>query len=238
MAMEAPSAGPSKRTLHPMVTGGSVLGVKYAGGTMVAADTLASYGSLARYDGVVRMAQVGISDDTILAAGGDYSDYQYMLKIIEAKSTEEFAIDDGSTMPPSALHNWLTRIMYQRRSKMDPLWNSIIVAGFRDGKGYLGSSNMYGTMFEDTFMASGLGAHLALPLLRKGWREDMSEADARALLEECMRVLFYRDTRASAFITIGKADASGSSITEPFKLDTYWEHSAFVRGNTIGDGSW
>ena len=119
--MEA--SGPSKRTQHPMVTGGSVLGIKYAGGVMVAADTLASYGSLARYEGVVRMAKVGISEDTILAAGGDHSDYQHILKIIDAKSTEEFAIDDGSTITPSALHNWLTRIMYQRRSKMDPLWN-------------------------------------------------------------------------------------------------------------------
>jgi len=118
-----PSMGPSKRTQSPMVTGGSILGLKYAGGVMVAADTIASYGSLVRYEGVLRMAQVGIANDTILAAGGDYSDYQCMLKMIEAKATAEFAVDDGCTIPPAALHNWLTRIMYQRRSKMDPLWN-------------------------------------------------------------------------------------------------------------------
>ena len=46
-----------------------------------------------------------------------------MLKMIEAKANEEYAIDDGASMPASALHHWLTRIMYQRRSKMDPLWN-------------------------------------------------------------------------------------------------------------------
>jgi len=233
-----PSMGPSKRTQSPMVTGGSILGLKYAGGVMVAADTIASYGSLVRYEGVLRMAQVGIANDTILAAGGDYSDYQCMLKMIEAKATAEFAVDDGCTIPPAALHNWLTRIMYQRRSKMDPLWNSIIVAGFRNGKPYLGSSNIYGTMFEDNFMASGLGSHLALPLIRKGWREDLTEAEARKLLEDSMRVLFYRDTRASAFITIGKVDTAGSSITEPFKLETYWEYPSFVQGNTTGDGSW
>mmetsp|Transcript_50267 Transcript_50267/g.107377 ORF Transcript_50267/g.107377 Transcript_50267/m.107377 type:complete len:237 (-) Transcript_50267:520-1230(-) len=236
--MLEPQHGPSKRTTQPMVVGGSICGVKYAGGVMVAADTLASYGSLARYEGVERIAQVGIAKDTLLAAGGDHSDYQYMLKIIEAKATQEYVMDDGATMPPSALHSWLTRIMYQRRSKMDPLWNSIIVAGFKGGKPYLGSSNMYGTAFEDNYMASGLGAHLALPLMRKAWREDLSEEEARKLLEDCCRVLFYRDTRASAYITIGKADATGSSICKPFMLDTYWEHPQFINGNVGGDGSW
>jgi len=236
--MLEPSAGPSKRTTSPMVTGGSILGIKYAGGVMVAADCLASYGSLARYNGVVRMAEVGVAKDTLLAAGGDFSDYQYMLKIIDAKATSEYAFDDGATMPPSALHSWLTRIMYQRRSKMDPLWNTIIVAGCRNGEVYLGSSNLYGTEYQDNYIASGLGAHMALPLMRKDWREDMSEAEARKLLEDSMRVLFYRDTRASAYITIGKADATGTSITEPFLLETYWDHQAFVSGNKAGDGTW
>ena len=113
----------SQRTANPIVTGGSVVGVKYNGGILVAADTLASYGSLARFKGVVRIAQIGDAGDTLLAAGGEYSDYQYMLKLIEGMAVEEFAMDDGATMSPKELHHWLTRVMYNRRSKMDPLWN-------------------------------------------------------------------------------------------------------------------
>ena len=30
-----------------------------------------------------------------------------------------------------ALHCWLTRVLYNRRSKFDPLWNVIIVAGMQ-----------------------------------------------------------------------------------------------------------
>ena len=113
----------SQRTANPIVTGGSVVGVKYNGGILVAADTLASYGSLARFEGVERIAQIGDAGDTLLAAGGEYSDYQYMLKLIEGMAVEEFAMDDGATMSPKELHHWLTRVMYNRRSKMDPLWN-------------------------------------------------------------------------------------------------------------------
>lgn len=229
----------TSRTTNPIVTGGSVVALKYAGGVLVATDTLCSYGSLARFEDVSRMSAVGMAGDTILAAGGDYSDYQQMLKIIDARATEEYAIDDGASMAPSALHHWLTRIMYNRRSKMDPLWNSIVIVGFRDGASYLGTSDLYGTMYTENFVATGLGAHMALPLIRKGWREDMSEAEARALLENSMRVLFYRDTRASAKIQIGKVDASGSAVGDAYMLETFWEHPEFVKGGGhLGDGSW
>ena len=276
----------SQRTANPIVTGGSVVGVKYNGGILVAADTLASYGSLARFEGVERIAQIGDAGDTLLAAGGEYSDYQYMLKLIEGMAVEEFAMDDGATMSPKELHHWLTRVMYNRRSKMDPLWNrcerariarrppppppslarrcaprgaakppsptpppptsyppfrarSVIIAGFRDGAAYLGTSDLYGTMYEDTFIATGLGAHMALPLLRQEWTAEMGEAEARALLTKCMQVLFYRDTRACSTIQIGKVDATGASISAPTKLDTYWEHPEFIKGGGHrGDGSW
>ena len=93
-----------------------------------------------------------------------------------------------------------------------------------------------------SFLPSGLftlALVLALPLLRKGWREDLTEPEARKLLEDSMRVLFYRDTRASAKITIGKVDAGGSAVSDPILLETFWEHPEFVRGGGhLGDGSW
>lgn len=227
------------RTTAPMVTGGSVVAVKYAGGILVATDTNGSYGSLVKFNGIPRMSAVGMAGDTILAAGGDYGDYQQLLKMIDVRATEEYAIDDGASMAPAQLLNWLSRVMYQRRSKMDPLWNSVIIAGFRNGEAYLGTCDLYGTMYTDNFIATGLGAHMALPLLRKGWREDLPYEEARELLENSMRVLFYRDTRASNNIHLGKVDASGSSVSEAYKLSTYWEHPEFVRGGGhLGDGSW
>ncbi len=38
-----------EHTLRPIVTGSSVVGIKYRDGVMLAADTLGSYGNLARY---------------------------------------------------------------------------------------------------------------------------------------------------------------------------------------------
>lgn len=164
----------SQRTTYPSVTGGSVVAVKYNGGVLVAADTIMSYGTLAKFDGVVRMAPVGAKGQVLLSAGGDYSDYQQMLKIINSSAVEEYTMDDGAVMSASAMHHWLTRIMYQRRSKMDPLWNAVVIAGVGgDGQSYLGTTDMYGTMYADNFIvsahaSSAKSAHPLLPRPRPG----------------------------------------------------------------------
>ena len=72
-------------------------------------------------------------------------------------------------------------------------------------------------------MASGFGAYLAIPLIREKWSPDLEEGEARALLEDCLRVLFYRDCRASSRIQIAKATAEGVLVSEPFELQTDWE---------------
>jgi len=63
-----------------MVTGTSVLGVKFEGGVVIAADMMGSYGSLARFRSISRLLRV--NDSTVLGASGDYADFQYLTQII------------------------------------------------------------------------------------------------------------------------------------------------------------
>jgi len=56
------------------VTGTSVLGLQYKDGVMLATDTLASYGSLARFMNIQRLERVG--DNVVIGASGDMSDWQ------------------------------------------------------------------------------------------------------------------------------------------------------------------
>jgi len=51
---------------------------------------------------------------------------------------------------------------------------------------------LVGTCYEENFIATGFGAYLAIPLIREKWNPRMSEGEARQLLEDCLRVLFYR----------------------------------------------
>lgn len=67
---------------------------------------------------------------------------------------------------------------------------------------FLGFVDSVGTHFEDNTIATGYGAYIAQPLLRnfyaqKGSANNISEGEAKSILEKCMRVLFYRDARTS-----------------------------------------
>lgn len=60
----------------PIVTGTSVLAIKFNGGVAIASDTLASYGSMARFTDIRRLKSFG--KYTIVGASGEISDFQYI----------------------------------------------------------------------------------------------------------------------------------------------------------------
>lgn len=123
-------------------------------------------------------------------------------------SVEEHCYDDDAKLTAPEIHSYLGRISYQRRNKADPFFNKFLVAGVKDGKSYLGYLDQYATQFEENYSATGFGSQMALPLIRDRWRADMSEAEARRLMEDCMRVLWYRDCKALNRIQIGTVSAA------------------------------
>ena len=77
----------TKHTLKPIVTGTSVVAVKFKNGVIMACDTLGSYGSLARYAKTDRIVKVG--DFALVGADGDMSDFQEIKKIIQEIEFED-----------------------------------------------------------------------------------------------------------------------------------------------------
>lgn len=51
-----------------------------------------------------------------------------------ARRMEDEVADDGCKMSPAACHEFLSRVMYNRRTKGNPLWNSLVLGGVRDGE--------------------------------------------------------------------------------------------------------
>lgn len=249
------SAAPKKHTTRPIVTGTSVLGIVYEGGVMLAADTLLSYGGMAKHQGVSRMHRIS-STNTIIAASGEFSDFQMICELLEQKALEEtqtaavimdsLYADHSNSMSAAAVWNYLRYVLYQKRNKFDPYWNDVLVAGVdASGKPFLGSVDKIGTTVKDSVLATGFGSYLALPLLREKWRPGMTEGEARAILEDCLKVLFYRDCRASSQIQLAKCGGSGAAskpiISDPYQLETSWSDPAFVNAAPAqldGDGGW
>ncbi|XP_031949171.1 proteasome subunit beta type-4 [Corvus moneduloides] len=225
-----PAALPFSRTLSPMVTGTSVLGLKFSGGVILAADTVGSYGSLARFRGISRLLKV--NDSTVLGASGDLADFQHLRQLLEQMVIDEELLGDGHSYSPRALHSWLTRVLYNRRSKINPLWNTVLIAGVYGGESFLGYVDMLGVAFEAPSLATGFGAYLAQPLLRAALERDRipTREEARELLERCLRVLYYRDARSFNRYEVAVVTEKGVELEGPLTLEANWDIAHLVSG--------
>lgn len=216
-------------THSPMTTGTSVIGIQFKDGVAIVADNLGSYGKLARYRSIDRVFK--INDNIIIGASGDYADFQYLKNIIDQKILEEECLDDGFTLKPKSLYCWLTRVMYNRRSGFDPLWNNFVIAGFDDGKPFVGTVDKIGTAYQDGIIATGFGAYLATPLLRHEMAKnpDMNKEEAIELLHKCLEVMFYRDTCAFPKYTVGVlTKEDGVEIRGPLSLQGNWQAAVLI----------
>jgi 20S proteasome alpha/beta subunit len=118
---------PLQHTKQPIVTGTSVLAVKYKDGVMMACDTLGSYGTLAKYKDLRRIKKA--NSKTLIGAGGEYSDFQYLMELLGELEQDDENVDDGFSYSPAEVFSYLRTVLYNRRSKMNPLWNNLVVAG-------------------------------------------------------------------------------------------------------------
>lgn len=227
------AVNPTEHTLSPIVTGSTVIGVKYDGGVLIAADTLASYGSQARYKDFIRMRKVG--NFTMLGASGEMSDFQNLGKMIDELDAEDWLSQDGCMMGPQEYSSYIGRVMYNKRSKGNPFYNQFLIAGKKgDGESLLAFVDHQGTYFEDNFIATGFGAYLAMPLLRNQWSTSMTKAEATTLICQCLALCFYRDCRAYCKYTIGDADGETVKISDVKDLDHFWEHDAWMKTSLVG----
>lgn len=223
--------GSRQHTLNPQITGTSILGLKFEGGVILAADTLGSYGSMAAVRNLQRVFKV--NDKTIIAGSGDYADYQLLLNIINEQVNSDYCVNDGYVYKPKALYSWCTRVLYNRRSRFDPLWNRLAIAGFDDDKPFLGCVDLLGNSYEGTCVATGYGNYLAIPLMREFLEKNnnkINEQQARDIIDRCMKLLYYRDGRAYDKYSLAIATKDGVRVEESKEIAGNWTMASQIAG--------
>ncbi|XP_054153460.1 proteasome subunit beta type-4-like [Oppia nitens] len=216
----------------PVTTGTSVLGIAFDGGVIIAADILASYGSLARFRNTKRVFKV--NDKCLVGCSGDIADYQFLIRAIDQKMIDEDNHNDDHTLTPNALFSWLTRVHYNRRSKFDPLWCQWVIGGLNsDDQPFLGYVDKLGTAYECPAIATGYGSYIAIPLLRQALDEaggKLTEEQAKQVIQKCLTVLYYRDARSFNKYELAVVKKSGATVEGPLTLDSNWSIAHYVKG--------
>ncbi|EKX72757.1 proteasome subunit, putative [Theileria equi strain WA] len=213
------------------VTGSAIVGIKYRDGVLLAADTKLSYGRMSRVTNYERLEQV--SPTSVFCSSGDAADHQYISKFLKKAVHNELLANNNDlskvSMDAKMLHNYMARVFYARRSKLDPIVSAAVIAGISDGEPFLGYSDYYGTKYTDDFITTGFGKYFAIGPLREEHRADMSKEEATDLAIRCMRLLYLRDCTASNKIQIAHVTKDGVVIQEPFFFDSKWHFEKFVK---------
>lgn len=113
----------------------------------------------------------------------------------------------------------------------------MLVAGLdSDDNPFLASVDLLGTTFTSPSLATGFGAHLAQPLMRRVVDdekdvESVTREKAMEAIKECMKVLFYRDARSLDRYSIAVVTKDGIEVKEDERLEGQsWAFADKIRG--------
>ena len=163
---------------------------------------------------------------------------QHLDRLLNSLDVSENYSSAGYSLNARNLHTYLSKVMYKRRSEINPLWNQMLVAGLDgDDKPFLSSVDLLGTTFSSPTLATGFGAHLAQPLLRKVADDEskvpeVTREKAVEAIKECMKVLFYRDARSLDRYSIAVVTKEGGvELKEDEQLENQsWAFAETIRG--------
>lgn len=212
-------------------TSSSVIGFRYKDGLIVASDTSINYGSLKLVESIEK--HYVLSNNTLIIVKGEFSDFQKLKRICYEEMEED---------PQMGVKEWIRfiqRIMYYKRSNLQPFNLSIIVAGYdynyqggniqiNSIEGFtsefvIGVVDQIGNFYTDDAVAAGMSAHISLPFTRLYSVTELNREEAIQLMEENLQTLFYRDARASSKVKILGVDKTGIWNTEEIRLPGNWE---------------
>lgn len=162
---------------------------------------------------------------------------QYLDRHLTELSIDEAYQESAHTLNARSLHKYLSKLLYHRRSKFDPLWNHLLVAGLdEEGAPFLAATDLLGTTFTSPSLATGYGSMLAQPIMRKYVPDEASVANvtqqqAVDVIRECMKVLFYRDARSLDSYSLAIVTKDGITLSESEKLENQsWAFADRIKG--------
>jgi proteasome beta subunit len=182
---------------HFYMPGATTLGLVYSDGVILASEKRVTYGSMI-------MSKTGkkvfrIADQVGAACAGLVGDMQILAREVEAQA-KLFSFDSKRPMTVRAAAKVMSNVLFGRR--MIPLITQTIVGGMEDEKPAIYVLDVIGSVLPDTYAAVGTGAQIATGVLEEGYKDGMSQKDAKALLLRAIKSAISRDSMSGDGVDI------------------------------------
>jgi proteasome beta subunit len=170
------------------IPGATTIGLVFSDGVILASEKRVTYGSMIMSKTVKKVFR--IADQVGAACAGLVSDMQILAREVEAQA-KLFAFEAKRPMPVKAAAKVMSNVLFNRR--MIPLITQTIVGGMDDDVPALYVLDVIGSLLPDTYAAVGSGAQIATGVLEDGYKDNMSQQDARALVLRAIKSAIRRD---------------------------------------------
>lgn len=195
--------------------GATAIGLRAGDGVVLAADKRMSYGGFILSRNARKVFT--INERVGIAVTGFYADMNGLQRILEAE-VRYYENIQNRRLPLRAIAKLLSNILYSFR--LAPLFVEAIVGGIdADGKPKVYVLDPVGAISEESFIATGSGATIALGVIESEYKEDISLEEAEKLVLKAMRAAIGRDAGTGDGIDVLTITPEGSTVkTYRFKV--------------------
>lgn len=176
--------------------GGTVVGLTFKDGVILAAEKRVSYGSHIVSRSIKKIFKV--TDRVGAACAGMVADMQVLVREITsyAKIRE---LEMKRAISPNSVAKLMSVLMFERR--FAPLLTQVIVGGV-EGKPSIYVLDPIGSVIPDVYAAVGTGAEVAIGVLEAGHASDLTEKPARELALKSIKSAIQRDAASGDGVDI------------------------------------
>ncbi|ALU11782.1 proteasome subunit beta [Ignicoccus islandicus DSM 13165] len=169
--------------------GATAVGIKLSDAVVLAAEKRMSYGGFVMSKSMKKVFKIG--NRMGMACAGLYADMQTISRIVELE-VKRYELNVRKEMKVRSAARFLGVLLYSY--KMFPLLTETVFGGIDSSGPHIFVLDPVGSVVEEKYAAAGSGAPLAIALLEREYREDMSVQDAKNLAIDSIRVASSRDS--------------------------------------------
>ena len=167
----------------------TTVGIRLKDYVIIAADKRATAGTYIAHKKVEKIQK--ITDNMAMTISGLVADAQYLVNLAKA-IVNYYELETEVKPSVKTIASYLANIL-SSYSRMLPFIVQLLLAGY-DTRPRLYYVDLFGTVSEEKYIATGSGSPIALGVLENNYREDLSIEEAKQLAISAVKAAVERDS--------------------------------------------
>ena len=192
------------------VPGATTVGVVFEDGVILASEKRVTYGYFVMSKGGKKVFKV--TDRIGVACAGLVGDMQILAKEMEAQANL-YSMDVGRKISVRSSAKLIANVLFNRRYA--PLITQTIVGGLDEEGPSLYVLDVLGSLIPDKYSVVGSGTEIAIGVIEEGFKEHLSEHEAKELVTRSIKSAISRDSMSGDgidYLIITKAGIAEESV--------------------------